>query len=66
MYEDCWIGKWKCNFANPEQWFDISIFSFFVSNPKIYISNKSQIIIPVTCDSKAKVNFDATNASRNV
>jgi len=28
LYEDCWNGKWKCNFANLEQLLDISIVLF--------------------------------------
>jgi hypothetical protein len=28
LYEDCWNGKWKCNFANLEQWPNISFVSF--------------------------------------
>jgi hypothetical protein len=23
LYEDCWNGKWKCNFVDLEQWLDI-------------------------------------------
>jgi hypothetical protein len=29
LYEDCWNVKWKCNLANPEQWFAISTILFF-------------------------------------
>ncbi len=28
-YEDYWNGKWKCNLANSEQWFNISTIFFF-------------------------------------
>jgi hypothetical protein len=52
IYEDCWNGKRKCNFAYPKEWFDIS--------------NKSQIYIPAACASRDKINIDVANASNNV
>jgi hypothetical protein len=65
LYENCWNGKWKCNLANPEQWFDIltTLLSFLAHKNT---TNKSQINILATYASKAKVNFDATNASTNL
>jgi hypothetical protein len=28
LYEDCWNGKWKCNFVDPKQLLDISSILF--------------------------------------
>jgi len=64
LYEDCWNGKWKCNFANLEQLLDISFVLFsFLAQKK---SNKNQITIPTACVSRAKVNLDVVNALSNV
>ncbi len=60
LYENCWNGKWKCNFKNLEQWFDISIILFFFPTQKNK-TNMSQIIISTTNASRLKVNFDVVN-----
>ncbi len=41
LYEDCWNGKWKCNFAKLEQWLDISYIYFSFPAQKINIEQKS-------------------------
>jgi hypothetical protein len=28
LYDDCWNGKWKCNFVILEQWLNISFVLF--------------------------------------
>jgi len=65
LYEDCWNGKWKCNLANPKQWLDILAIIFFFHDRKNTI-NKSQISILVAYVGRAKVNFNADNASNNL
>jgi threonine/homoserine/homoserine lactone efflux protein len=65
LYENCWNGKWKCNLANPKQWFAIStIFFSFLAQKNT--TNKSQIIILAMYASRAKVNLDVVNASNNL
>jgi hypothetical protein len=53
LHEDCLIGKWKYNLANPGQWLNILaiLLSFLVQK---HTTNKSQINIPSTYASKAK------------
>jgi len=65
LYEDCWNGKWKCNFADPKQWLDIStiILSFIVRKNT---TNKNQINILVTYLNRAKVNLNVINASTHL
>jgi hypothetical protein len=64
LYEDCWNSKWKCNLANVEQWFKISVLFSFPSW-KI-ITNKSQITIPNSCSSWKKMNIEVANAYNNL
>jgi hypothetical protein len=65
LYEDCWNGKWKCNLADPRQWFDIStiLFSFYAWKNT---TNKSQINILATYATRVKVNLDVVNVSTNL
>jgi len=65
LYENCWNGKWKCNWVDLEQWLEISaiLFSFPIQKNT---TNKSQISIPIVYASRAKINFDAINASNNL
>jgi hypothetical protein len=65
LYEDCWNGKWKCNLVDLEKWLDISSIFFFFPTQK-NTTNKSQISIPTTYASRAKVNFDVVNVSTNL
>jgi hypothetical protein len=65
LYEDCWNGMWKCNLANPKQWLHISTILLSFSIQK-NTTNKSQITIPTTYASRAKINLNATNASTNL
>jgi hypothetical protein len=57
LYDDCWNGKWKCNFVILEQWLNISFVLFLFQAWKI-ISNKNQITILIACASRVEVNFD--------
>ncbi len=54
LYEDYWNGKWKSNFVDPKQWFDISSILFWFPTWK-KILNNSQISIPIACVSRVKV-----------
>ncbi len=65
LYEDYWNGKWKCNLANPKQWFDISTILFSFPTQKNTMK-KSQINILATYVSRAKVNLHVVNASTNL
>ncbi len=65
LYEDYWNGKWKCNLVDLEQWLDILaiLFSFPIRKNT---TNKSQINIPTIYAPRAKINFNAANASTNL
>jgi hypothetical protein len=64
LYENCWNGKWKCNFKNLKQWFDISTIFFFPTWKNK--TNTSQIVISTTNASRFKVNFDVVNVLNNL
>ncbi len=32
LYHNCWLSKWKCNYANLEQWVEIFSVAFFSFN----------------------------------
>ncbi len=65
LYEDYWNGKWKCNLADPKQWFEIVPILFSFPSWK-NTTNKSQITILDSCSSRMKVNLEATNATSNL
>jgi hypothetical protein len=64
LYEDCWNGKWKCNFADLEQWLDISCIYFLFPTQKK--SNKIKFFILFAYANRAKINFDVTNSSNDM
>jgi hypothetical protein len=51
--------------ADPKQWLKIVAVLFVFPSQK-NMTNKSQITIPISCSSQAKVNLEVANAFNNL